>query len=237
MKSLSLILTAAGVSSICAVLMPNIAHAQQKVTIKNVSRGDAQVYWSAAGCAGVVDGRTLVCHDTKLSPGEKRTYEYKWGTTSRRLSFKSDRCVTLDNPKWSVKEDKDGEPKLHYVTDGCDISTNPNSSGGEGTFIVKNKSNESATVYFRAFGCVNSRGVDMFPLCGSGKGLWPGESLSVRFPEGVSKRSIAFDRRSCALKLDGLKEPKEPNWIFVDDDKPYVDIEGDRCAITRSRAP
>ena len=74
-------------------LFGGTAHAAAKTaSVKNVASYDIKVLWTANGCAGVVDGRTFVCHSKVLAPGQEAKYEFKWGTTWRTVKAVAPRC-------------------------------------------------------------------------------------------------------------------------------------------------
>ncbi|MDD5387780.1 MAG: hypothetical protein PHD37_00425 [Gallionellaceae bacterium] len=62
------------------------ALANHDVGVNNTMKEAIRVYWTAAGCAGVSDGRTFVCMAQDVSPGQSASYGYKAGTSLQKVS-------------------------------------------------------------------------------------------------------------------------------------------------------
>ncbi|MEO1240863.1 MAG: hypothetical protein AAFX54_03055 [Pseudomonadota bacterium] len=57
-----------------------------KVTVKNESNKPVSAFWRALGCAGVTEDYSVVCNSATIKPGDKKSYNYKWGTTLPKVS-------------------------------------------------------------------------------------------------------------------------------------------------------
>jgi hypothetical protein len=92
---------------------------QQKIVITNSHNEKRTAMWTAAGCAGIKEGVTLVCHSEDIGPGQSREYTYKQGTSQRKVTIHD------DNRKKS-KESR------------CDASTDVNT---QDAYVYRDKGN------------------------------------------------------------------------------------------------
>jgi len=70
----------------------------QTVAVKNQHDQKRKFYWTAAGCAGISDGVTFICHSSELNANGRAEYTFKLGTSQRHLRVRStqqgDNCTS-----------------------------------------------------------------------------------------------------------------------------------------------
>ncbi|MEO1240873.1 MAG: hypothetical protein AAFX54_03105 [Pseudomonadota bacterium] len=71
------------------------AHACYTVHVDNQSTKDIHTIWTAEGCAGVDHWTFLACDKARISAGESKSYNYKWGVTKPNIFFYQ--TLTIDD--------------------------------------------------------------------------------------------------------------------------------------------
>jgi hypothetical protein len=87
------------------------------VRVLNTLEREANVFWRAAGCAGVFFDQTAVCNNQPVKPGQTVEYQFKLGTSLRKVGFRGVGCATQET---SIAMEGAGTD-LHVITDGCQI--------------------------------------------------------------------------------------------------------------------
>jgi len=62
------------------------AFAGDIVPVVNTMNESVTVYWTAAGCAGIKNGKTFVCDSKELAPGQSDSYTFRKGTTAQKVA-------------------------------------------------------------------------------------------------------------------------------------------------------
>jgi hypothetical protein len=100
-----------------------------KITINNWKRGETvKVYFTASGCAGIVDKFVSVCHSITLTPGAMSIYRYPNDTSNRAWTFSSDSCPSNTDQRTGFNGYLVYAKQLEYAVPekGCDLSWSKN---------------------------------------------------------------------------------------------------------------
>jgi hypothetical protein len=123
------------------------------VRVLNTLERDANVFWRAAGCAGIYRDYQVVCNNQPVKAGQTVEYQFKPGTSGRKVGFMAGSCATQET---SIGQDAAGAD-LHVITDGCQIkpeSAALSESVQKRTKYVKNNRDKPIEVAFIATGCL-----------------------------------------------------------------------------------
>ena len=67
---------------------PSVSAGCYKMRVINYGSHQMRALFSAAGCAGAVDMKDVVCADRFVSPGHVAEYDFNWGTSCPRIWVK-----------------------------------------------------------------------------------------------------------------------------------------------------
>ncbi|MEO1240879.1 MAG: hypothetical protein AAFX54_03135 [Pseudomonadota bacterium] len=63
------------------------AHACYTVKLTNDTDRDVHAVWTAAGCAGLIDGVPFSCEGKSVKTGETKSHNFDWGKTAPGISI------------------------------------------------------------------------------------------------------------------------------------------------------
>jgi hypothetical protein len=166
------------------------------VNVLNTLERGATVFWRAAGCAGTLSGQTFVCHSESVVAGRSVGYQFKAGTSARKVGFMASGCATQET---SIAKDAAGAD-LHVITDGCQIK--PESvalaeSVQKRTKYVKNLRDKPIQVVFMASGCAGTHQGKTFVCAPMTVG--PGTEVKHEFPLGTSDLGMDWGDNTCSI--------------------------------------
>jgi hypothetical protein len=156
-----------------------LAVAGNQSVVTNNMKEAVRVYWTAAGCAKVVDGKTFVCESRLIAPGQASTYEFKALTSVNK--------VVVSGP-----EACDG---LKAVEALGDLTVNSDCSLGSEASQFSNNRKETIKLYWVAIGCV--RVEDGVPMVCRSVRLAPNEKDSYAFPKYATTRGVNWTSATC----------------------------------------
>ncbi len=194
------------------------------VRVLNTLERDANVFWRAAGCAGVYTDQTAVCNHQPVKAGQTVEYQFKPGTSGRKVGVVGGGCTTQET---SIGQDGAGAD-LHVITDGCQIkpeSVALSESVQKRTLTVRNNRDKPIDVLFAHGFCLGLyKGIPN--VCRSVT-VAPGTAISYEFSL-LNYMSAAFMRWGddvCPLRLgiDGI--------VFLQLGK-RVDVNPNRCGVS-----
>jgi hypothetical protein len=186
------------------------------VNVLNTLERNATVFWRAAGCAGTVSGQTFVCHSDSVAAGRSVSYQFKGGTSARKVGFMAANCTTVET---SIGQDAAGAD-LHVITDGCQIkpeSVALSESVQKRTKYVKNNRDKPVEVVFQAYGCGGAYWGTVF-VCRNVT-IDPGMEVRYEYPLGVRDMFMNW--------ADGICAFNQKSWMFADGRRGRVVINGD----------
>ncbi|MDD5387781.1 MAG: hypothetical protein PHD37_00430 [Gallionellaceae bacterium] len=167
---------------LASAILSSAAFAADTVPVGNAMKEAVRVYWTAAGCAHIVDGKTFVCDSQMVSPGGQASYTFKGGTSLRR--------VAVAGPK-ACDGGKAVDVGTGVVVRGdCSLSVTPDKPGK-----VVNHRGEAIKLKWAAAGCAGV--VDGVTFVCRAVTLAPGESDSYAFPPLTSLHLVTWTSASC----------------------------------------
>lgn len=149
--------------------------------VQNDMNEAIRVYWTAAGCAKVVDGKAFVCESRVIEPGQLGRYAYG--------RFTSVNKVAVSGPK--ACDSKNAVDALGVVT------VNPDCTLGDEPTLFTNKRSETITVYWTAVGCAKIKDGVTF-VCRT-TSLNTGESDRYAFPKLTTDRGLGWTSVKCPI--------------------------------------
>jgi len=165
-------------------LAAGTASANNTSAVSNGMNEAVRVYWTAAGCAKVVDGKTFVCDSKVVEPGQTAEYTYKALTSTSK--------VAVSGPKACDGKKAVGAGVGVMVGKDCALS--------EVVPKFTNKRGETIKFFWMALGCAGvDEGVTF--VCRSIR-LAPGESDTYSFPKATTERMGTWISAKCPTAFE-----------------------------------
>ena len=166
----------------------------QTVVVKNQHNQKRKFYWTAAGCAGISDGVTYVCHSSELNANGRGEYTFKLGTSQRHLQSRSIQQGDSCNHKFDINTT--GSPTIGNATVlfGCSDAAFENLAKPPGSapkptiahvLFVDSKRNVPVTLVVGAPGCTDT--VYGLPSVCAALRVGPDSQGALRFSSGTKE--------------------------------------------------